>query len=67
MKERDELWSKIEITAKQNPKYRDFATVNTSTILKSNDIDDIDDNPSVSKKDIENEAKEINSVWITSY
>jgi len=28
-------------------------------MLKQNDIDDTDDNPSVSKKDIENEAKEV--------
>ena len=82
VKERDELWNKIEHCAKQNPKvficlkqkkkilkifnfffskYRDFATSNTSTITstKQNDLDDIDDNPSVSKKDIENEAKEV--------
>jgi serine/threonine-protein phosphatase 2A regulatory subunit B' len=60
MKERDELWTKIEHTAKQNPKYRDFAISETTyiTICKQNDIDDLDDNPSVSKKDIENEAKE---------
>lgn len=59
MKERDELWTKIEHTAKQNPKYRDFATETSFlSICKPNEIDDLDDNPSVSKKDIENEAKE---------
>jgi len=42
-------------------KYRDFAYTETTflSICNKNDIDDIDDNPSVSKKDIENEAKEV--------
>jgi serine/threonine-protein phosphatase 2A regulatory subunit B' len=60
MKDREELWSKIESCAKMNPKYRDFAASinNSSNVYKSHDIDD-DDNPTVSKKDIENEAKEV--------
>lgn len=64
MKERDELWTKIEQSAKQNPKYRDYANMNPppNNIIgnssKPNDIDDLDDLTNVSKKDIENEAKE---------
>lgn len=60
MKERDELWTKIEHTAKQNPKYRDFATETSFLSICKNEMDDLDDNPTVSKKDIENEAKEAN-------
>jgi len=63
MKERDELWTKIEHTAKQNPKYRDFATETSFlSICNKNEMDDLDDNPTVSKKDIENEAKEFKQV-----
>ena len=64
MRERDELWTKIEHTAKQNPKYRDFATETSFlSACKQSDMDDLDDNPSVSKKDIENEAKEVSAVF----
>ena len=65
MKERNDLWSKIELIAKKNPNYFDLTTDNSNNdndaliILKSNDLDDeLDDNPiNVSKKDIEHEAK----------
>ena len=40
--------------------YRDYVNQNAQSVYKpSNDVDD-DDNPTVSKKDIENEAKEVN-------
>lgn len=65
MKDREDLWNKIESTAKLNPKYRDYAphlsqnsTSPPNAFKTSNDDDD--DNPAVSKKDIENEAKEAN-------
>lgn len=50
-------------------KYRDFATETSFlSICKQNDIDDLDDNPSVSKKDIENEAKEVrHSTWHAAF
>ncbi|CAF1080545.1 unnamed protein product [Brachionus calyciflorus] len=66
MRERDDLWSKIENMAKQNPKYRDYAQINAnlqggfiSQVNKNQaDMDDLDDLTGMSKKDIENEAKE---------
>jgi serine/threonine-protein phosphatase 2A regulatory subunit B' len=65
-KARDELWNKVELHAKRNPKYRDFShsllttsiSMDLSSNNKTNDLDDLDDLSNVSKKDIENEAKE---------
>lgn len=70
MKEREEFWTKLESCAKQNPKYREFANANASSnnlsylASKANELDDLDDNPSVSKKDIENEAKEASKTLV---
>ncbi|RNA06479.1 serine threonine- phosphatase 2A 56 kDa regulatory subunit delta isoform isoform X5, partial [Brachionus plicatilis] len=63
VRERDELWSRIENVARKNPKYKDFAhTAPHAHSLSSGakiDADDVDDLTAVSKKDIENEAKEV--------
>lgn len=49
-------------------KYRDYANVNSANTnllsnAKTNDIDDLDDISNVSKKDIENEAKEVTKIF----
>lgn len=66
LRERDELWNKIENVAKKNPKYKDYAqsaepgfSFQTLNSVAKNDMDDLDDVTAVSKKDIENEAKEV--------
>ncbi|CAF1147584.1 unnamed protein product, partial [Brachionus calyciflorus] len=51
MRERNDLWNKIENMAKQNPKYRDYAQINAklqggfiSQMNKNQaDMDDLDD------------------------